>query len=173
MISVFIPLYTFAPVRYNPRSRRGWERGLEPVTRALNRLSDRRVKTAKPGLHCDGGGLYLQATRRNRSSVFPQRSVRQAAAVNGGVGGFLRDAAAFRYGSAVARRSSRSRQARLARASTTSPVHGFRDWAAERTNFPSEVAERALAHTVSSKVDDSWRHGGLSARHRRKQRRET
>jgi hypothetical protein len=32
------------------------------VTRALNRLSDRRVKTAKPGMHCDGGGLYLQAT---------------------------------------------------------------------------------------------------------------
>jgi integrase len=31
------------------------------VTRARNRLSDRRVKTAKPGMHCDGGGLYLQA----------------------------------------------------------------------------------------------------------------
>lgn len=35
-------------------------------------------------------------------------------------------------------------------------VHGFRScfrvWAAEQTSFPSEVAEAALAHTVSSKV---------------------
>ena len=34
-------------------------------------------------------------------------------------------------------------------------VHGFRsafrDWAAERTNFPAEGAELALAHTVSDK----------------------
>ena len=34
-------------------------------------------------------------------------------------------------------------------------VHGFRstfrDWAAERTNFPSEVVEMALAHAVGNK----------------------
>ena len=34
-------------------------------------------------------------------------------------------------------------------------AHGFRssfrDWAAERTNFPSEVAEMALAHVVSTR----------------------
>ena len=34
--------------------------------------------------------------------------------------------------------------------------HGFRStfrvWCAEQTNFPSEVAEAALAHTVSDKV---------------------
>lgn len=38
-------------------------------------------------------------------------------------------------------------------------AHGFRstfrDWAAERTNFPSEVSEMALAHTVSSKVEQA------------------
>jgi hypothetical protein len=33
------------------------------MTRALNRLSDRRAKTAKPGMHCGGGGLYLHAIR--------------------------------------------------------------------------------------------------------------
>jgi hypothetical protein len=38
-------------------------------------------------------------------------------------------------------------------------VHGFRDWAAERTNFPSEVAEMALAHTVS-KVEQAYPRGG-------------
>jgi hypothetical protein len=28
----------------------------------INRLSDRRVRTAKPGMHPDGGGLYLRVT---------------------------------------------------------------------------------------------------------------
>jgi integrase len=32
---------------------------------------------------------------------------------------------------------------------------GFRDWAAERTNFPAEVVEMALAHTVSDKTKRS------------------
>jgi len=36
-------------------------------------------------------------------------------------------------------------------------VHGFRntfrDWAAERTAFPAEMAEMALAHAVGDKVE--------------------
>ena len=44
-------------------------------------------------------------------------------------------------------------------------VHGFRssfrDWAAERTNFPSEVAEMALAHAVGDKVEAAYRRGDL------------
>jgi integrase len=47
-------------------------------------------------------------------------------------------------------------------------VHGFRssfrDWAAERTNFPSEVAEMALAHVVSSKVEAAYRRVDLFAK---------
>jgi integrase len=35
----------------------------------------------------------------------------------------------------------------------------FRDWCAERTNFPSEVAEMALAHAVGSKVEAAYRRG--------------
>lgn len=50
-------------------------------------------------------------------------------------------------------------------------VHGFRstfrDWAAERTNFPSEVAEMALAHTVGDKVEAAYRRGDLF--HKRRQ----
>ena len=50
-------------------------------------------------------------------------------------------------------------------------VHGFRssfrDWAAERTNFPSEVAEMALAHSVSSKVEQAYRRGDMFERRRR------
>lgn len=49
-------------------------------------------------------------------------------------------------------------------------AHGFRstfrDWAAERTNFPSEVAEMALAHTVSDKVEAAYRRGDLFQKRR-------
>jgi integrase len=44
-------------------------------------------------------------------------------------------------------------------------AHGFRstfrDWAAERTDFPREVAEMALAHTIGSKVEAAYRRGDL------------
>jgi integrase len=44
-------------------------------------------------------------------------------------------------------------------------AHGFRssfrDWCAERTNVPSEVAEMALAHAVGSKVEAAYRRGDL------------
>jgi integrase len=50
-------------------------------------------------------------------------------------------------------------------------VHGFRssfrDWAAERTNFPSEVAEMALAHAVGSKVEAAYRRGDMFEKRRR------
>jgi integrase len=49
-------------------------------------------------------------------------------------------------------------------------VHGFRstfrDWAAERTGFPAEVAEMALAHTVADKVEAAYRRGDLFAKRR-------
>ncbi|MGJ4952463.1 tyrosine-type recombinase/integrase [Bradyrhizobium sp. HKCCYLS20291] len=44
-------------------------------------------------------------------------------------------------------------------------AHGFRstfrDWAAERTNYPNEVVEMALAHTIGSKVEAAYRRGDL------------
>jgi len=47
-------------------------------------------------------------------------------------------------------------------------VHGFRstfrDWAAERTNYPSEVVEMALAHIVESKVEGAYRRADLFGR---------
>jgi integrase len=50
-------------------------------------------------------------------------------------------------------------------------AHGFRstfrDWAAERTNFPSEIAEMALAHAVGSKVEAAYRRGDLFEHRRR------
>lgn len=37
----------------------------------------------------------------------------------------------------------------------------FRDWAAERTNYPREVAEMALAHAIENKVEAAYRRGDL------------
>ena len=49
-------------------------------------------------------------------------------------------------------------------------VHGFRssfrDWAAERTGFPAEVAEMALAHTVADAVERAYRRGDLFQKRR-------
>src|SRR6202040_1246180 len=57
---------------------------------------------------------------------------------------------------------------RMGRADLT--THGFRstfrDWAAERTNFPREVAEMALAHVVSDKVEAAYRRGDLFQKRR-------
>jgi integrase len=50
-------------------------------------------------------------------------------------------------------------------------VHGFRstfrDWAAERTNYPSEVVEMALAHSIGDKVEAAYRRGDLFEKRRR------
>jgi integrase len=50
-------------------------------------------------------------------------------------------------------------------------THGFRstfrDWAAEQTAFPSEVAEAALAHTIGDKTEAAYRRGDLFEKRRR------
>lgn len=37
----------------------------------------------------------------------------------------------------------------------------FRDWCAERTNYPRDVAEMALAHAIGDKVEAAYRRGDL------------
>ncbi len=50
-------------------------------------------------------------------------------------------------------------------------VHGlrstFRDWAAESTSYAREVAEMALGHAVSDKVEAAYRRGDLFQKRRR------
>lgn len=43
----------------------------------------------------------------------------------------------------------------------------FRDWAAECTNYPSEMAEMALAHTINDKVEAAYRRGDLFEKRRK------
>jgi integrase len=42
----------------------------------------------------------------------------------------------------------------------------FRDWCAERTNYPGEVAEMALAHAIGDKVEAAYRRGDLFEKRR-------
>jgi integrase len=50
-------------------------------------------------------------------------------------------------------------------------VHGFRsafrDWAGERTHFPREVAEAALAHLVGDAVERAYRRGDALEKRRK------
>jgi integrase len=50
-------------------------------------------------------------------------------------------------------------------------AHGFRstfsDWAAERTAYPRETVEMALAHAVENKVEAAYRRGDLFDKRRR------
>ena len=49
-------------------------------------------------------------------------------------------------------------------------VHGFRstfrDWCAEQTNYPREIAEAALAHVLESKTEAAYQRGDLLERRR-------
>jgi integrase len=60
-------------------------------------------------------------------------------------------------------------QRRLAREDLT--VHGFRStfrtWAAERTNFPRELAEATLAHVLSDKTEAAYQRGDLFEKRRK------
>jgi integrase len=52
----------------------------------------------------------------------------------------------------------------------TLTVHGFRstfrDWCAEQTNYPREIAEAALAHVLSDKTEAAYQRGDLLERRR-------
>lgn len=53
----------------------------------------------------------------------------------------------------------------MRRMGTNAVPHGFRstfrDWAAEKTNYPRDAAEMALAHTIGDKVEAAYRRGDL------------
>src|SRR5690606_23292315 len=42
----------------------------------------------------------------------------------------------------------------------------FRDWVAERTNYPGDMAETALAHKVSNAVEAAYRRGDMVEKRR-------
>lgn len=60
--------------------------------------------------------------------------------------------------------------ARLRRLEPGLTVHGFRssfrDWAADATDYPDYVVEKALAHAISNKVERAYRRGDLLEKRR-------
>jgi integrase len=58
----------------------------------------------------------------------------------------------------------------LRRMNVDTTAHGFRssfrDWASEKTNFPRDLCEMALAHTVRDKTEAAYRRGDLFDRRR-------
>ena len=58
----------------------------------------------------------------------------------------------------------------LRRLGVEATAHGFRssfrDWTAETTGFPSEVAEMALAHSIADKTEAAYRRGDLFEKRR-------
>ena len=58
----------------------------------------------------------------------------------------------------------------LRRMGIDATAHGFRssfrDWCSEETDFPREVAEMALAHTIESRVEAAYRRGALLQKRR-------
>lgn len=58
----------------------------------------------------------------------------------------------------------------LRRLSVPAVPHGFRssfrDWAAERTSYPGDMAELALAHAIGDKVEAAYRRGDMVAKRR-------
>ena len=58
----------------------------------------------------------------------------------------------------------------LRRMAVPAVPHGFRstfrDWTAERTNYPRDVAEMALAHAIGDKVEAAYRRGDLFEKRR-------
>ena len=58
----------------------------------------------------------------------------------------------------------------LRRMKVAAVPHGFRssfrDWTAEKTDYPNEMAEMALAHTINDKVEAAYRRGDLLEKRR-------
>jgi hypothetical protein len=140
----------------------------------IGRLTALKVTRATaPGMYADGGGLYLQATVNARDGE-PAKSriyryMLRGRAREMGLGSLSAIGLQAKRGKPLSNMAFLMLPRRMGREDMT--THGFRstfrDWAAERTHFPSEAAEMALAHTVGDKVEAAYRRGDMFERRRR------
>ncbi|MHB1669044.1 tyrosine-type recombinase/integrase [Thiomonas sp.] len=111
-------------------------------------------------------GLWLipaprMKTKREHRVPLSKRSLEILALLKG-----LDDEFVFPGGQAKKPISNQAMNALMDRMKCTDvSVHGFRstfrDWVSEATNFSPELAEMALAHTISNKVEAAYRRGDL------------
>jgi integrase len=75
------------------------------------------------------------------------------------------------HGERLGDKALRRMLSRMRSGATTTTPHGlrstFRDWAAERTNYPNHVVEMALAHSIGGAVEKAYRRGDLLEKRRR------
>ncbi len=87
------------------------------------------------------------------------------------IGGTKPDAPVFPGGRAGRPLSTAAMSALLARMGRDVTVHGFRstfrDWCGEATNYPREVAEAALAHTLRDATEAAYRRGDALEKRRK------
>ena len=59
----------------------------------------------------------------------------------------------------------------MRRLKRSAAVHGWRstfeDWAAEKRDYPNELSQMALAHTIGSAVEAAYRRGDMFEKRRR------
>ena len=123
-----------------------------------------------PEVDLDEGVWTIPGSRMKAGRIHRVPLSREAVTV-------LRKLAKLRTGAHVfpgLRVSSRAQSARaILRAvreagETRATVHGFRsafrDWASERTNYPRDVAEMALAHAIGNRTEAAYRRGELLAK---------
>ncbi len=106
-------------------------------------MSALQVKNvSSKGLYPDGAGLYLQVSPSGAKSWVYRYQIKKRPRMVG-LGSLLVTS--------------------LGRTELT--IHGFRstfrDWVAEKTDYPRDVAEMALAHTIGDKVEAAYRRGEL------------
>lgn len=149
----------------------------------ISALFVRHIK--RPGRYCDGGNLYLQvhlSTSKkspgsvNKSWFVPAERMKSkrehrvplSDAAVAAIGGVRRRSEHYVFlghkrGSHLSSIAMLQVLKRLGRKDIT--VHGFRstfrDWCAECTNYPSDVAEMALAHVLRDKTEAAYRRGDL------------
>lgn len=113
-------------------------------------------------------GSRMKAGREHRVPLVPQAvAILQAMAQEHGREGYLFPSK--RKGKPLSNMAFLMLMRRMGRGDLT--AHGFRstfrDWTAERTAFPGEVAEAALAHVVGDKVEAAYRRGDLFEKRRK------
>ncbi len=113
-------------------------------------------------------GDRMKAGREHRVPLTPQAvAILEALGAEHGRKGFVFPGA--RKGRPLSNMAALMLLRRMERSDLT--AHGFRstfrDWTAEQTAFPGEVAEAALAHVVGDKVEAAYRRGDLFEKRRK------
>jgi len=146
-----------------------WDEVWDKMARLWERLTALQVKrTTRPGMHPDGGGLYLMVQKGGGKSWDYAAVIRRVLeSKRQPIPDDIPPVGPLFWGTLFGKKLSNMAMLavlkRMKREDLT--AHGFRstfrDWAAETTEYRSEIVEMALAHTIGNKVEAAYRRGDL------------